>query len=159
MALPSPLASLPTAVASPGTLVKDLEQAMQREAELLTRNAAASAASLLATSDYTRLDEITKHLAGHESVEAESVRVRFLRFGPFSLDIELFAYVFASSWERFLAIQEELLLDVMTIVERAGATIAMPSQTVYFADAGHAGSAAPAGSTLPAAFNRHDVVT
>jgi serine phosphatase RsbU (regulator of sigma subunit)/uncharacterized membrane protein affecting hemolysin expression len=41
----------------------DLEQALQREAELLTRNAAASAASLLATSDYTRLDEIVKNLS------------------------------------------------------------------------------------------------
>ena len=105
------------------------------------------------------VEQITKHLAGRESVEAESVRVRFLRFGPFSLDIELFAYVFANSWERFLEIQEELLLDVMTIVERAGAAIAMPSQTLYFAETGHAGSAAPSGSPLPAAFDRHDVVT
>jgi MscS family membrane protein len=103
--------------------------------------------------------EITKHLAGRESVEAASVRARFLRFGPSSLDIELFAYVFASSWERFLEIQEELLLDVMAIVERAGATIAIPSQTVYFAGASPAGSATPAGSPLPAAFNRDDVVT
>jgi len=43
---------------------KDLEQANQREADLLTRNAAASAASLLATSDYTRLEETARQLAG-----------------------------------------------------------------------------------------------
>lgn len=42
---------------------KDLEQANQREAELLARNAAASAASLLATSDYTRLEETARQLA------------------------------------------------------------------------------------------------
>jgi len=42
---------------------KDLEQAIQREAELLTRNAAASAGSLLATSDYTRLEETARRLA------------------------------------------------------------------------------------------------
>src|SRR5688500_4114815 len=42
---------------------KDLEQANQREAELLARNAAASASSLLATSDYTRLEETAKQLA------------------------------------------------------------------------------------------------
>ena len=79
--------------------------------------------------------ESTRLLAGRDSIEAESVRVRFLRFGPSSLDIELFAYNFANSWERFLEIQEELLLDVMMIVERAGTAIAIPSQTLYLADA------------------------
>jgi len=80
------------------------------------------------------VEESTRLLAGRESVESESVRVRFLRLGPSSLDIELFAYVFANSWERFLEIQEELLLDVMTIVEHAGTAVAMPSQTLYLAD-------------------------
>lgn len=42
---------------------KDLEQSIQRESQLLTRNAAASAASLLATSDYTRLEETARRLA------------------------------------------------------------------------------------------------
>lgn len=42
---------------------KDLESGALREAELLTRNAAATAASLLATSDYTRLEEMAKRLA------------------------------------------------------------------------------------------------
>jgi sigma-B regulation protein RsbU (phosphoserine phosphatase) len=40
----------------------DLEKAIQRESELLTRNASASAASLLATSDYTRLEETARRL-------------------------------------------------------------------------------------------------
>jgi sigma-B regulation protein RsbU (phosphoserine phosphatase) len=41
---------------------QDLEQSYQREAELLTRNAAASGASLLGTSDYTRLEEMARNL-------------------------------------------------------------------------------------------------
>src|SRR5688572_1990498 len=40
----------------------DLEQAIQRESELLTRNASASSASLLATSDYTRLEETVRRV-------------------------------------------------------------------------------------------------
>jgi sigma-B regulation protein RsbU (phosphoserine phosphatase) len=40
----------------------DIEQAIKRESELLTRNAAASAASLLATSDYTRLEETARRV-------------------------------------------------------------------------------------------------
>ena len=65
---------------------------------------------------------------------SEPIRVRFIRFGPFSLDIEVFAYVLASDWAAFLETQQELLLEVMDIVERAGATIALPSQTLHLAD-------------------------
>ncbi len=48
---------------------KDLEQAIKRESELLTRNTSASAASLLATSDYTRLEETARRVtAENQSV-------------------------------------------------------------------------------------------
>ncbi len=40
----------------------DLEKAIHRESELLARNAAASAASLLASNDYTRLEETARRL-------------------------------------------------------------------------------------------------
>lgn len=70
-------------------------------------------------------------LVQHRSVELDSVRVRFIRLGPFSQDIEIFAYVFALDWNQFLEIQEQLLLHVLDIVEKAGAVIAFPSQTTY----------------------------
>jgi MscS family membrane protein len=76
---------------------------------------------------------IRRALDGHASVDAESVRVRFVRVGSFSLDVEVFAYFFASDWNHFLAIQEELLFEITGIVERAGAAIALPSQTTYVA--------------------------
>jgi len=103
------------------------------------------------------VDEITRHLSTHAAVNAESVRVRFLRFGQFSLDIELFAYVTASGWERFLEIQEELLLDVMTIVERSGAAIAFASQTLYLNDASV--STARPEPPLPGGALRHEAIT
>ena len=40
-------------------------------------------------------------LGGHDNVDPASVRVRFARFGASSLDIEIFAYVFASDWNNF----------------------------------------------------------
>jgi MscS family membrane protein len=79
---------------------------------------------------------IRNHLASHPAIDRiEPIRVRFLRFGPFSLDIEVFAYITAADWEAFLETQEELLLEVMAIVERAGAAIALPSQMLHVADA------------------------
>jgi MscS family membrane protein len=63
------------------------------------------------------------------------VRVRFFRLGPFSLDVEIFAYFFARDWAHFLEIQELLLFGVTEIVEKAGTKIAFPSQTMYVASA------------------------
>ena len=70
-------------------------------------------------------------LSGHQNVDQASVRVRFLRFGASSLDIEIFAYMFASDWNKFLEIQEELLYGIMDMVEKVGTTIAFPTQTLY----------------------------
>jgi MscS family membrane protein len=78
--------------------------------------------------------ELRDLLARQPEADLDSVRVRFLRLGAFSLDIELFVYLFASDWNRFLEIQEALLLQVMEIVNRAGTQIAFPSQTLHLAD-------------------------
>ena len=76
---------------------------------------------------------LRKPLAEHSNVDSASVRVRFLRFGAFSLDVDIFAYLFASDWNHFLEIQEELLFGVMDVVQRSGAEFAFPSQTTYLA--------------------------
>jgi MscS family membrane protein len=76
------------------------------------------------TSVRTLLDE-------HANVDSVSVRVRFVKFGASSLDVDIFAYVFAPDWNNFLEIQEELLLGIMDMVQKEGAGIALPSQTLY----------------------------
>ena len=76
-------------------------------------------------------DGIRRLLTDHDSVSRESVRVRFFRLGPSSLDVEVFAYIFATDWTQFLEIQERLLFDVTGIVSAAGTAIAFPSQTMY----------------------------
>ena len=70
-------------------------------------------------------------LATHIQLEQDSVRVRFLGFGSSSLDLDLFAYVYARDWNHFLEIQEGLLLQIMKIVQETGAQIALPSQITY----------------------------
>ncbi len=73
---------------------------------------------------------ISLSLGRHALVDRDSFRVRFFRLGPSSLDIEIFAYVLANDWPHFLEIQEDLLLQVMKIVEAAGARLAFPAQQV-----------------------------
>jgi MscS family membrane protein len=82
----------------------------------------------------TIVAELTGLLRRHPLVDDSSIRARFIRLGPSSIDVEVFAYLFARDWPHFLEVQEELLLDLMEIVEHAGATIAYPSQTLYLAD-------------------------
>ncbi len=83
----------------------------------------------------TVVDGIHAYLGAHPTIDrGEPIRVRFFRFGPSSLDIELFAYVAGHDWEVFLETQQELLLEVMGIVERAGTAIALPAQTLHLLD-------------------------
>lgn len=89
------------------------------------------------------LDGIRSHLTAHPLIDrGEPIRVRFFRFGRFSLDVEVFAYVRADDREAFLETQQELLLDIMDLVERSGTFIALPSQTLYFPDSRNAATAA-----------------
>ena len=73
-------------------------------------------------------------LRGRTGVEIDTVRARFIRVAPSSLDIEIVSYIFAADWPAFLEIQEELLLRIMEIVDEAGTELAFPSQTVHLAD-------------------------
>lgn len=80
------------------------------------------------------VDGVRRLLSDHTLVDPESVRVRFFRLGPFSLDVEIFAYFFARDWPHFLEIQEQLLFSVIETVNKAGTHIALPSQTMYVAN-------------------------
>ena len=86
------------------------------------------------------LDAIRRLLLEHPAVDDESVRVRFLRLGAFSLDIDVFAYVAARDWNHFLEIQEQLLFGVTDAVTTTGAEIAFPSQTMYVEGTGRRGT-------------------
>lgn len=55
------------------------------------------------------------------------------RFGASSLDMEVFAYVRVGDVNRFLEVQEDLLLRIMDIIERSGTGFAFPSSTMYLA--------------------------
>jgi MscS family membrane protein len=70
-------------------------------------------------------------MANDPRIEHGSNWVRFLCFGTSSLDVELFGYVFAGDLSRFLELQQELLLDIMEIIQRAGGAMAYPSHIVY----------------------------
>jgi MscS family membrane protein len=72
-------------------------------------------------------------LTAHGRIDHESVRVRFIGYGAYSLDVEIHALARTSDWPTFLAIQEDVLLRVMDVVNESGCGFAFPSQTHYVA--------------------------
>ena len=46
--------------------------------------------------------------------------VRFIGVRPYSLDVEVIAYVTTSDYDEFVALQQELLLKMLQAVEHAG---------------------------------------
>jgi len=77
------------------------------------------------------LAEIRRLLYEHSKIDSTDARVRFIGFGNSSLDVEMLAYVLTTDYAVFLAIQEDLLLRIMDIVEASGSSMAFPSQTTY----------------------------
>ncbi len=86
------------------------------------------------TSDQIRyiISEIKKMLTAHPKVLDDPARPRFVSYGDYSLNIEIFAYIETMDWNEFLEIQEDILLHLKDIVEEAGSDFAFPSQTIYF---------------------------
>ena len=77
------------------------------------------------------ITELRRLLVAHPRVTPEPARVRFVGFGAYSLDLEVFAYVATSDWNEFLAVREDVYLRMMDIVADSGTGFAFPSSTTY----------------------------
>lgn len=79
------------------------------------------------------LVQVRRMLYAHPRVDPRPARIRFVNFGAYSLDLEIFAYVLTSDFDEFLAIKEDVYLRLMEIVAESGTGFAFPSQTTYLA--------------------------
>ena len=70
-------------------------------------------------------------LYAHPKVLDDPAKVRFIGFGEYSLNIEVFAYVDLTDWNEFQQVAEDLNLRIMDVVKQAGSGIAKPAQTLY----------------------------
>jgi MscS family membrane protein len=77
------------------------------------------------------LVEIRRLLYAHPMVSNDPARIRFVGFGAYSLDLEIFAYVTTSDWAEFLGVREDIFLKIMDLVDASGTGFAFPSQTLY----------------------------
>jgi len=77
------------------------------------------------------LVEIRNLLYAHPKISNDPARIRFVGFGAYSLDLEIFAYASTPDWNEFLGIREDVFLRIMDLVQASGTGFAFPSQTVY----------------------------
>jgi MscS family membrane protein len=76
------------------------------------------------------LSEIRRVLESHPKIETSTLRVRLIEIAA-ALNVEIFSYVLTRDFNEFAAVREELLLQIMDLVEEAGTSVALPSQTLY----------------------------
>src|SRR5262245_45658944 len=80
------------------------------------------------------LVEIRKLLYGHPRVLPDPARIRFVGFGEYSLDFDVFAYVDTKDYGEYLEIAEELNLRIMDVIKAAGTELAIPARLQYQLD-------------------------
>ncbi len=77
------------------------------------------------------LTKIREMLLAHPKVSTDDMRTRFLGYGAYSLDIEVYVYLSCQTQRSFRAISEDLLLRILDIVNESGSGFAFPSQVNY----------------------------
>jgi MscS family membrane protein len=77
------------------------------------------------------LDGIRGLLAAHPRLEPDTARVRLVDFGAQAIELELFAYALTADHQEFLAVREDLLLQVAGIVESSGSAFAQPTEFLH----------------------------
>ena len=75
------------------------------------------------------LEQLRQVLLRHGKVEEVSARVRLLKLGENAIEVEIYCYILVREYREFLAVQEELILQAMDVVESSGAAVAVPGQT------------------------------
>lgn len=77
------------------------------------------------------LIELKRLLLAHPKIHPDPARVRFVGFGAYSIDVEIFAYVRTADINEFHAVREDVFLRIMDLVAASGTGFAFPSQTIY----------------------------
>ena len=86
-----------------------------------------------ASADQLRLVlmQIKELMLSHPMVYKDPARVRFVSFGESAFNVEIFAYIKASSHNEYIAVVEDMNLRILDIIRGAGTDLAYPAQTLF----------------------------
>ncbi|MEZ5704439.1 MAG: mechanosensitive ion channel family protein [Burkholderiaceae bacterium] len=81
------------------------------------------------------VSEIRQFLEKHPEIDTDqTLIVNFNAFAASSLDIMIYTFTRTRDWVKFHEIKQAVLLEVGAIIERHGAEIAFPTQTLHLAN-------------------------
>jgi MscS family membrane protein len=83
------------------------------------------------------ISEIEALLRAHPKIWPDVI-VRFVAFGPSSLDLDVWAWFQTTDFAEFRDIRQEVLVGVMEVVEKNGCSFAFPTRTVHLVGPGAA---------------------
>ena len=78
------------------------------------------------------LDGIRELINKHEMIDEETSRVRFLEFGEYAQEIELYVYIRTQDFAEYLQYREDINLSITNIIESFGTQLVVPTRTTYF---------------------------
>ncbi len=80
------------------------------------------------------VQDIRAMLQAHPDIDStQTLLVNFNQFGASSLDLMIYAFSRTTAWVPFQAVKQEVLLRIGEIIEKHGAQIAFPTQTLHMA--------------------------
>ena len=77
------------------------------------------------------LAKIRELIDQHEFIDEENSRVRFLEFGEYAQELELFAYIKTKDFAEYLECREDINLKINDIVDAVGVELIIPAKTTY----------------------------
>jgi MscS family membrane protein len=78
------------------------------------------------------LEEIRALLTNHPDVSQETIFVAFDSFGTNGFEIMIYYFTKTTVWGEYLQVKEDVNFKIMSILEKADVSIALPSTSVYF---------------------------
>ena len=86
-------------------------------------------------------------LRGHDDIDAErTLMVNLLSFGPSALEIMIYTFTKTTEWTEYHMVKEDVLLRIAGIIEKHGAELAFPTQTVHLQQPDAEGDSPPPGN-------------
>ena len=67
-------------------------------------------------------------LKNHPKIEQGSARLRFVGFGEYSFNFEIFSYILTTDYAEFLLYAEELHIQLIAVVHKLGTSFAVPTE-------------------------------
>ncbi|EHB1443311.1 mechanosensitive ion channel, partial [Salmonella enterica subsp. enterica serovar Typhi] len=81
------------------------------------------------------VDAIRNMLQAHSDIDQkQTLLVYFNEFADSSLNIMVYCFTKTTIWQEWLAVQQDVYLKIIAIVQENGADFAFPSQTLYIDD-------------------------